>query len=203
MPVRVRKIVLAGFAGALCLALCACSEDRSIPGENSEPINLFEALLEFCGAAFAGRITSNGPPAGDWAGQSLIMHVRDCSADEIGIAIHAGNDRSRIWVLSRTELGFHLRHDQHHQDGSPLALSGYGGDAWISDRLRIEFTADAHSLDLFEQQSLNSSTENIWGLEFYGQWFVYEWYNPDQYLRMEFDLSNPVETPPAPWGFED
>lgn len=40
-----------------------------------------------CGKAYEGRVAVNEPPADDdpFAGQTLVMHVRDCSEKELKI----------------------------------------------------------------------------------------------------------------------
>ena len=53
------------------------------------------------------------------------------------------------------------------------------------------------------------STTNVWAMEIEpGQRFLYELarpadeLNPDGRLfQVEFDLTQPVETPPTPWGY--
>ena len=53
-------------------------------------------------------------------GQRLVMHVRDCSADEVRIPFWVGEDHSRTWVVTRTETGLRLKHDHRHEDGSEI-----------------------------------------------------------------------------------
>jgi len=57
------------------------------------------------------------------------MEVRSCTEEEIRIPFHVGEDRSRTWVLSRSDSGFRLVHDHRHEDGSADAITGYGGSA--------------------------------------------------------------------------
>jgi outer membrane protein len=38
-----------------------------------------------------------------WLNVEVIMHVRECSPTEIRIPLHVGENRSRVWVLTRTD----------------------------------------------------------------------------------------------------
>jgi hypothetical protein len=165
--------------------------------------NLFATLQDYCGQAFEGRVTSDDPRDADWSGQTLTMHVRECSDDVIRIPLHVGEDRSRTWVLSRTEDGYRLKHDHRHEDGSEDVLTQYGGDSSTVTAARIEFPADEFSRDLFVREGIEASAQNVWLMQIEGETFTYGLDRPDRTFRAEFDLSEPVTPPPAPWGFED
>jgi pimeloyl-ACP methyl ester carboxylesterase len=162
-------------------------------------------LREHCGQAFAGTLEVNEPadPADPFATQALVMHVRECGADELRIPFHVGTDRSRTWVLTRTASGLRLKHDHRHEDGSPDEVTMYGGDTVAPGSAgRQEFPADAESKTLFEKEGLTPSLDNVWAMEVEnGQRFVYELSRPSgRRLRVAFDLSRPVPPPPPPWG---
>jgi hypothetical protein len=133
------------------------------------------------------------------------MHVRHCTPGELRIPFHVGTDRSRTWVLTRTGAGLRLKHDHHHEDGSPDLLTMYGGDTTgPGTATRQEFPADAESKALFERQGLTASLANVWAMEVEpGRRFVYELARPGRLFRVEFDLSRPVPAPPPPWGSGD
>mgnify|MGYP003110644743 CR=1 FL=1 len=197
---QTEKLERALLIGGMCLAgLGACS--ASDQGE--ETANLFDTLQTYCGQAFEGRVTSDDPRDADWASQTLVMHVRECSSDEIRIPLHVGEDRSRTWVLTRTDDGFRLKHDHRHEDGSEDVLTQYGGDSSTVTATRIEFPADAFSRDLFVRENIPDSAQNTWLMEIAGETFIYGLDRPERTFRAEFDLSEPVSAPPPPWGFED
>lgn len=166
----------------------------------------FERLATLCGQAFAGRITANMPADTNdpFAGKPLVMHVRECSAEEIRIPFHVGDDRSRTWVLTRTADGLRLKHDHRHADGHPDVLTQYGGDSLVpGSRERQEFPVDAESQALFSREGRDVSNTNVWALEVQpGLRFAYELSRPHRLFRVEFNLANPVAAPPAPWGAE-
>jgi hypothetical protein len=183
---------------AAALAGCATPSTAPEPGAS-----LFERLTALCGKAFEGRIAS--PPTESdaaFTGKRLVMHVRSCSADEIRIPFHVGEDRSRTWVVTRRAGGLRLKHDHRHQDGSGDKLTQYGGDTVGEGAAqRQEFPADAFSKALFTRESIPASTTNVWAIEVEpGISFAYELRRPGRFFRVEFDLGRPVAAPPPPWG---
>lgn len=171
------------------------------------PIDTFMAnIAQYCGQSFSGRVVENTPPVENdpFEDQSLVMHVRECSAREIRIPFHVGEDRSRTWVLTRTAEGLRLQHDHRHADGSDDAVTLYGGDtAGEGTVMRQTFPVDAFSIDMFRREGLSTSVTNIWAMEIHpADRFYYELARPDsgRLFRVEFDLSEPIPTPPAPWG---
>lgn len=163
-------------------------------------------MAALCGQAFAGRLVTDDPADRDMAGKPLVMHVASCSDDEIRIPFHVGDDRSRTWVITRTATGLRLKHDHWHEDGSPDAVTMYGGDtARTGTATRQEFPVDAESIALFRANGLERSATNVWAVEG-GDWlFAYELRRAppaQRHFRVEFDLARPVPPPPPPWGWQ-
>ena len=191
---------------ALALALAGCTTvPASVP--SSAPADAFFAAVEsLCGRAFAGRVLVDVPaPTGSdpFAGKALVMHVRQCSGSGLRIPFHVGEDRSRTWVLSRTPAGLRLKHDHRHEDGSPDAVTLYGGDTVDPGTpSRQQFPVDEHSKTVFAREGLAASMTNTWALEIEPtRTFVYELSRPGGRLfRVEFDLTQAVAAPPPPWG---
>lgn len=186
-------------AAALALAGCA-----SVPA--ADPQSRFMARLSsLCGQAFAGRLVTSDPADADMAGKPLVMHVASCSADEVRIPFHVGDDRSRTWVITRTASGLRLKHDHRHEDGKPDSVTMYGGDtAAPGTATRQEFPVDQESIALFRANNLPRSVTNVWAVETTPSTFAYELRRaaPDnRYFRVEFDLTRPVAPPPLPWGW--
>lgn len=176
------------------------------PGTTTSPAEEFFATLAArCGQAFAGKVLVDRPASADdmFTGKSLVMHLHECSDDTLRIGFQVGDDRSRTWVLTRRPGGLRLKHDHRHADGSPEALTMYGGDTTAKgSATRQEFPADAESVALFAREGRAASQANVWALEFApdGQ-FVYELARPDGRLfRVAFDLRVPQLPPPRPWG---
>lgn len=189
----------------LALACAGCAT----PPVAEAPADVFmAAVAAHCGKAYAGRIVANEPkPATPDAfeGKPLVMHVRGCDAPttRIEIPFHVGDDHSRTWILTRTATGLRLKHDHRHEDGSPDAMTMYGGDTTgAGSATRQEFPVDAESIAMFKRDGLNASVENTWVMEIHPAMFVYELARPNgRKFRVEFDLGRPVATPPTPWGW--
>ena len=187
-------------------ALVACGNSDSAPDATSEAAgtDLFTALSARCGEAYEGRVLGDDPRDEDWRSETLVMHIRECGADEIRIPLHVGENRSRTWVVTRQGEGLRLKHDHRHEDGSEDVLTQYGGDTeGAVTGLMAEFPADQFSRDLFVREGIPVSADNVWLMQIEGDSFTYGLTRPDRNFRAVFDLSQPVDPPPAPWGFED
>jgi hypothetical protein len=199
----------------LALLLIACADARreasdAAPSATDSPSadpqavtdpqqEFWSNLLTLCDGAYSGRVVE--APAGDTTltGKPLVMHVRLCSDEEIRMPFHVGENRSRTWVLTRSELGLRLTHDHRHEDGNSDKVTGYGGEATDAGSGTVqEFGADEHTAML-----IPDAETNIWTIEVVpGRMFVYALRREgtDRRYRIEFDLTRRVETPPAPWG---
>lgn len=188
------------------LALAACSwPQRRAPEGSAAQDAFWNNLSALCGRAFEGRIAANagggaGPDPFD--GKRLVMHVRECSADEIRAPFHVGEDRSRTWVFTRTAAGLRLKHDHRHADGTDDTMTMYGGDAaGPGAPQRQEFPADERSRAMFVSGGIPQSAANVWvaGLT-PGKVYSYGLNRPGREFRIDFDLAKEVAAPPPPWG---
>lgn len=179
---------------ALGLAAAACSQPQDAPAEVNPQDAFFANLTALCGQRFEGRVTTDDPADADFRAQRLLMHVRDCSDQEIRIPFWVGEDRSRTWVITRTGTGLRLKHDHRDPDGTTHTLHWYGGDtASTGTAERQEFPVDAESIALFNANNASVSTTNVWAVEVRpGQNYVYELSRPNRLLRVEFDTTKPV-----------
>ena len=183
------------------LLLSSCA---SIP--QAAPTDVFMAeISRHCGKAYAGRVVTRDPADKDFAGKPLIMHVRECGANEIRIPFHVGDDRSRTWVLTRTSTGLRLKHDHRHSDGMSDVLTMYGGETANSGTAsRQEFPVDAESVALFTREGRQVSNTNVWAMEVHEDRLAYELRRPPipggRFFRVEFDLTRPIPAPLPPWG---
>jgi hypothetical protein len=151
-------------------------------------------LMALCGQRFEGRVVTTDPADADFSGKRLLMHVRDCSANEVRIPFSVGEDRSRTWVITRTATGLRLKHDHRHADGTEDAVTWYGGDtATAGTAGRQDFPVDEFSKDLFTREGRTVSNTNVWAVEVQpGQTFAYELRRANRHFRVEFDLARPV-----------
>lgn len=177
---------------ALLVVFAGCATARA-----PHPAGAFwNALQPLCGQAFEGRVVEGTEPSdAPFREQRLVMHVRQCSADEIRIPFHAGENRSRTWVLTRTADGVRLKHDHRHEDGSEDRITQYGGDTRAIDGTSLDFHADEHTATL-----IPTAATNIWTVAVDpGKTFTYALRRANRRFRVEFDLTRPVPPPPAPW----
>lgn len=194
-----RPIPIAAVALAATLA---CAEQAPPPVPVTAAETWWASLSALCGQAYGGTIVE--AIAGDtaFAGKALVMHVRECGDSVIRVPFHVGEDRSRTWVLTRLADGsLRLKHDHRHADGSEDAVTQYGGDAAApGDAVAVEFPADAFTAGL-----IPAAATNVWTVAVEpGARFTYALRREgtDRRFRVDFDLTQPVPAPPAPWGSE-
>ncbi|MGH7458577.1 MAG: hypothetical protein ACREKN_05735 [Longimicrobiaceae bacterium] len=187
-------------ASALLLAGCATPPPNSYPAPPQD--RFWTALQQLCGQAFAGELVQGSPTDTAFAGKTLVMHVRQCSEREVRIPFHAGENRSRTWILTRTASGLRLKHDHRHRDGSEDEITQYGGDTRdAGSSTRQEFYADPFTAEL-----LPAARTNIWTVEVRpGESFGYALRREgtERRFRVRFDFNQAVAPPPAPWGYTD
>lgn len=186
---------------AAILSLAGCA---TVPAK-SPADRWYLQVASLCGRAWEGQLVSTDPADAAFQGKRLVIDVRHCTDREIRIPFHVGEDRSRTWVISRTLSGLRLKHDHRHEDGSPDALTMYGGDSrGEGSEVRQEFPADAESIAMFTAQGRSVSNSNVWAIEVGESVFAYELRRPpgpgQRLFRVEFDLTRPINPPPPPWG---
>jgi hypothetical protein len=176
-------------------ALLSLSVVGPATAQTPAPQDAFMANLNaLCGQRFEGRVVTTDAADADFASQRLMMHVRNCSTEEVRIPFRVGDDRSRTWVVTRTDAGLRLKHDHRHDDGSTHVLHWYGGDtANAGTAERQEFPVDAESIALFNANDASVSTTNAWAMEVHpARMFAYELRRANRHFRVEFDLTQPV-----------
>ncbi|MEO1641690.1 MAG: hypothetical protein AAFR74_00035 [Pseudomonadota bacterium] len=165
----------------------------------------FEALSTLCGrGAYAGELVSTDEVDADFRNAAITVGPAICNEDEIGLPLAVGEDRSRTWVVTRLENGLRLKHDHRHKDGTPDALTWYGGMAFGDGRVDWQqFPVDQETRALFIREGIEVSNQNTWALEIEPfESLAYQMWRPNRNFRIEFDLTQEVAAPPPPWGLE-
>lgn len=204
-PAARRAFLRLALITAPVLALAACVS----PGDTArDPQGDFmAALARHCGKAYAGRLVSTDAADADMAGRAMVVHFRECSATRMAIPFHVQAadgtwDRSRTWLITRTADGLRLKHDHRHADGSSDAVTLYGGDtAAAGSAAAQDFPVDAESIAMFRANGLPASVTNVWRVEVTPAAYTYQLSRAGRLFRVEFDLTQPVTPPPAPWGW--
>lgn len=205
---------LAPFALAPAAFLAACASPAPDPVEEDPQSAFWDALSSHCGKAYAGALVSNEELDADMRGAEMAMHVRECSDERIAIPFHIRQadgtwDRSRTWLLTRTESGLRLKHDHRHEDGTEDAVTMYGGDTADGGTAQAQdFPVDEESVAMFLREGLNVSVTNVWRVEVdpagtEDARYTYQLTRTGEnarLFRVEFDLTSEIEAPPAPWG---
>jgi hypothetical protein len=189
------------------LAVAACGEapepapeamPETAPAAEVDPQDAFlENLASLCGRAFRGEATLVSGPGFE---EEMIMHVRRCEPNEVQIPLHVGENRSRTWIVTRTAQGLRLKHDHRLEDGSDDPVTQYGGDTEVpGSPLSQSFPADEFTAELIPEASTN-----VWSMTLEpGERFIYHLTrHGEPRATFEFDLTDEVEPPPAPWGYE-
>lgn len=159
------------FAGltAVAVTLSSCA----VPSEDPRD-TFFENMTALCGGSYLGQITSDQAVDADWIASILIVGPVTCEADEIRMPLAVGEDTSRIWVVSRSDGELEFRHEHTEPDGSPSAVTQYGGFARIGGSpLRQDFPTDELTRENFYENGLIVSLPNVWTLSFDGQTLGY------------------------------
>ncbi len=193
------------FALALTGFLASAAAADSDPAQRLAPEQraFWQQLSSLCGKAFTGRVSDvTEYYRAAIVGRELIAHGVSCEPERIHIALHVDNDRSRNWILTIVDDTIRLKHDHRHRDGSEEAISQYGGDAPVPGLAERQiFPADAHTAEILPERA-----DNFWFMHFVSEdTFHYgvHWPRHGHSIRLAFDLTEPVDPPPLPWGFED
>ncbi|WP_026839350.1 hypothetical protein [Gillisia sp. JM1] len=174
--------------------------DNSLAQDKNQAQIFWNNLKEHCGKAYEGKLDES-IKNDSFSGKKLVMYVLACDENTIKIPFYVGADKSRTWVLTLEGDRIKLKHDHRHEDGSEDAITQYGGISTNtgSDKLQF-FPADQETRDL-----IGYAATNVWWITLDESIFSYNLKrigtdNPA--FNVYFDLSNPVEAPEAPWGWE-
>jgi hypothetical protein len=209
MNISKRALLLSLFAITLFTISCTevkkegvASDEKSVLSSRDTTQKIFwEELSKLYGKAYQGTVAS--APANDTAflGKSIVMHVRMCEENIIKIPLFVGEDSSRTWIFTLHSDGIQLKHDHRHSDGTPEDHTMYGGKTSnFGSAIRQIFPADQETADM-----LPGAITNVWWIDFIpGESFTYNIrrVNTDRLFSFKFDLSNEIEAPGKPWGWD-
>ncbi|WP_448213857.1 hypothetical protein [Colwellia sp. MEBiC06753] len=164
----------------------------------------FSAIKAHCGKAYAGKVVVDNSNSTAFANKKLIMHVRVCNDEQLQIPFHVGDNASRTWIITKTGSGLSLKHDHRHQDGSFDEQTMYGGHTIDAGWPQVQsFPADQYSKELFTAHGIPQSNGNTWQMFIYPEKFTYRLVRQGREFTVDFDLTQPIPVPDAPWGYQD
>lgn len=163
---------------------------------SAERPDLFDHLEALDGQSFTGSMTFPDDPHHEM-NHPMRIEVRREGEGVLKIPLQVGEDRSRTWVLTRTEEGVLLKHDHRHADGTPDEITNYGGLARSPGLgTLLIFPADEETASM-----LPAAATNVWTLRLSpdGRFLVYYLErNSSPRFEATFDLA-PIE-PGLPAG---
>jgi hypothetical protein len=176
------------------LTLSACAS-TSAP-ESTAADRFFNSFSRYCGQSFAGKLVAGDASDSAFAKADMRAHVAVCEAAKIEIKFDVGEDRSRTWIISKTETGLRLKHRHMLKDGTEDPVSQYGGDtADGGSATRQQFPVDGFSKAMFTKEGRTVSNTNVWAFDIEpGKSFTYELSRPNRLFRVAFDLTKPMKT---------
>lgn len=183
------------------LLLCVFLVSVAMQAQTDHPAKQFwNTLQSHCGKAYEGSLEI---PEEDetFGGKKLTMHIRSCSDTVIKIPFYAGEDKSRTWILTYVNDRITLQHDHRHEDGSEDEVNFYGGTSTNEGKAGIQFfSADEHT-----QKMIPAAATNVWWITIDDKMFTYNLrrLGTDRVFRVVMDLTAPIPSPDAPWGWKD
>jgi hypothetical protein len=131
--------VMTGMTTLLVVGLmAACGQDEATAGEDvgldgrAAQDAFFEELASRCGDEYPGRAIIAPESDDTFHPAYLGMHIAECDDREIRIVFPVDEDRSRTWVIERSDEGLLFTHEHAREDGTLYENSGWGG--WATDR---------------------------------------------------------------------
>ncbi|WP_409574602.1 hypothetical protein [Thalassomonas sp. M1454] len=203
MIFRIKNIIKVSALGILLSSQASVANEAPLVSITAQDA-YFNNIKQYCGKAFAGKITVDNAPSSSFSDKALIMHVRKCSDSELQIPFHVGDDSSRTWIITKTGSGLSLKHDHRHKDGTSDESTMYGGHTLDAGWPQVQsFPADQYSKELFVRLGIPQSNGNTWQMYIYPEVFTYRMVREGREFRVDFDLTKSITPPKAPWGYKD
>jgi hypothetical protein len=187
--------------GSIAIVVVACARDESNAGVPAPAAAdaavtaqaaFWNNLHELCDRAAAGELLQ--APEGDTQidpDARLVVHFRECGEDELRFPLHVGENRSRTWVFIRHADALELRHDHRHPDGTEESNTWYGARTIEAGTpTRQEFVSERDGMLVGWRVEIEPGERYTYGTIRDGAWRHH----------LVFDLTQPAEVPPPPWG---
>lgn len=189
------KLIICLFLGIMSLQAHAQSQEP--PADNARIF--FDKLKALCGKSFGGKL-ADGMQNDDFSGKELVMEVKGCETDRLIVPFYVGDDRSRNWIITYKDGKLELKHDHRLENGNSDPVTMYGGTSPNGGFAQMQFfPADQETADLIAYASTN-----VWWITLTDTKFTYNLrrIGSDRYISVEFDLTQQIPNPEAPWGWD-
>jgi len=167
---------------------------------SAEQLAFWDNLREHCGNAYEGELADATPYYQTFDADQIRIHFRNCTDDLTHISLHIDDNHSRNLLLTKEGGTLLLKHDHRHPDGTEEEITQYGGFAPKPGlETRQIFWADEHTAEILPERS-----DNFWFIDIMDDTtlaYGVHWPTHGNSIRMEFDISEPVEALPVPWGY--
>jgi hypothetical protein len=157
----------------------------------------YSNLRAICGHSYLGKVVESNESDETWRQSKIVIHAPACDVDtssQIHIPLHVGENTSRTWIVSKTPTGLRLKHDHRHEDGTPDAVSMYGGDTVdIGTANQQAFPVDEFSKAVFIENDIAVSITNTWTISIEPKkTLTYRLSRPGRLFEVEFNLEKPL-----------
>jgi hypothetical protein len=197
------KTKMLAVVGILALSVSTLSSAVEAPLVSiTSHDDFFNNMSKHCGKSYEGEVTIDNAKGDSFANKKLIMFVRKCTDTQLQVPFYVGDDASRTWIITKTGSGLSLKHDHREADGSYDKSTMYGGHTHDAGFAQVQsFPADQYSKELFVEQGIPQSMNNVWQMYIYPNQFTYRLVRQGREFRVDFDLTKPIKNPEAPWGY--
>ena len=185
---------------AAAVGMLMALQPSSSMAEDKQAI-FFEQLKSLCGQAFLGKVYKDTADSATYRGKDVILHIRDCSDEQIKMPMHVGDNSSRILILTKTPNGIQLQHDHRHHDGTSDDLTLYGGTTTTKGTFnQQDFPVNDATHKMFVEADIERSLANVWSIKvFAGDSATYQLRRPSLDFQIKFDLTKAIKNPPLAW----
>jgi len=202
MSIKKLLLLFSFYSSFIICSSCTSSKISTDSAKDTNQAIFWNQMISNCGKSFKGTVVEVPDTDTIFRGKELTIHIRSCEENRIRIPFLVGTNRSRTFILRRFENKLEWKHDHRHEDGKPEELTMYGGSTSNSGSANMQiFPADQQSA-----QIRPAGIGNVWWVEIEpGKSLTYNVrrVGANRLYSFKFDLTKPVQAPPAPWGWMD
>lgn len=170
----------------------------SVKAIASNQESFFDAIKSHCGKAFSGSVEDSSNSTA-YNGKKFVLHIRDCSNTQIKMPLHIDDNSSRILILTKSGESIKLEHDHRHPDGSPDALTLYGGYSVDSTAKVANFPESSESIAITKAHAPNRTYPSLWSIILSAEDITYQVVRPGRTIKSNFKFTDTLSDPPTAW----